>query len=142
MRLPSRGRSYGVAFDITPLIDIVFLLIIFFLVAANFAGRESQLVVDLPNISETEEYAPLSNRLVVTIDGDFQLYVADELVDILRVESILQDDAAADPANYEVQIRGDATTPYSVIEPIMLLCARYGVTRVGFKVHQAAELVN
>lgn len=139
MRLPSRKRGYGLAFDITPLIDIVFLLIIFFLVAANFAARENQLAIDLPNISETEEYAPLSRRLVVTIDEDFQLFVADQQADILLVESILQEDAAEDPVNYEVQIRGDAATPYSVIEPIMLLCAKYGVTRVGFKVHQLRE---
>lgn len=139
MRVPVRDRSEGLVFDITPLIDIVFLLVIFFLVASHFAQRENQLAIDLPELSDTAEYNELPRRLVVTITANRALHVGDQLADLQHIESILLEDAADDPANYEVQIRGDASTPYSVIEPILLLCAENGVTRVGFKVHQASE---
>ena len=139
MRVPVRVRGQGLAFDITPLIDIVFLLVIFFLVASHFAQRENQLAVDLPDLQDTTEYEESRRRLVVTITANRALHVGDQPCDLFHIETILQEDAAEDSANYEVQIRGDASTPYSVIEPLMLLCAEHGVTRVGFKVHQAAE---
>lgn len=139
MRLPVRARGQGLVFDITPLIDIVFLLVIFFLVASHFAQRENQLAIDLPELEDLTEHNDSPRRLVVTITADRAMHVGDQPADLQRIESILQEDAVEDPANYEVQIRGDATTPYSVIEPIMLLCAEQGVTRVGFKVHQLTE---
>ncbi len=136
MKLPVRVRGQGLSFDITPLIDIVFLLVIFFLVASHFAQRENQLAIDLPDLEDLAEHNDSPRRLVVTITADRALHVGDQPTDLQHIESILQEDAAEDPANFEVQIRGDASTPYSVIEPIMLLCAEQGVTRVGFKVHQ------
>lgn len=139
MKLPTRTRGYGLAFDITPLIDIVFLLIIFFLVVANFSGREDQQAIDLPEIDEAEEYAESPRRLVITITANGQMHVAEQPVALFEIKAILVEDAAEDPAGYEVQIRGDAGTPYSIIEPILLLCSKHGVTNAGFKVYEAAE---
>jgi biopolymer transport protein ExbD len=139
MKLPTRTRGYGLMFDITPLIDIVFNLIIFFLMVANFSGREAQLPIDLPRIAEADEHEESPRRLVITITANGQMSVAERPVALFEIEQILVEDAAADPDGYEVQVRGDAGTPYSIIEPLMLLCAKHGVRNVGFKVREEAE---
>ena len=49
MHIPSYARSKEVGFNMTPMIDVVFLLIIFFLVSSHLAKQESQMEIDLPN---------------------------------------------------------------------------------------------
>lgn len=58
MRVPTRRRDTGLKFDITPLIDIVFNLVIFFLVATHFVSSEARETVDLPAASSTDQRPP------------------------------------------------------------------------------------
>jgi biopolymer transport protein ExbD len=139
MKLPTRPRGYGLQFDITPLINVVFNLIILFLVVANVSGRENQEAIDLPRIDAPQEHPESPHRLVITIAANGQMHMANQPVSVLEIESVLLQEASQDPLNYEVQIRGDAATPYSIIESILLLCRKYGVRNVGFKVHEAAQ---
>lgn len=138
MRLPVRQRSQGVKFNITPLIDVVFLLIIFFLVASHFARTEPNETVELPVASQSmEDEEP--RRLVITVNSSGEYSVAGEHVSIAQIEALIQDGSEGDPEAYAVRIRGDRATPFAAIEPIMLLCPKYGVTRFGFHVIEQAE---
>lgn len=65
-----RGRHEATV-DLTPLIDVVFLLLIFFMVSTNFV-RESQLRINLPEASgETTEKQPGTIELLVDKSGDY-----------------------------------------------------------------------
>ncbi|QDT31620.1 ExbD/TolR family protein [Thalassoglobus polymorphus] len=133
MRLPVRSRKHGLKVDITPLIDVVFLLVIFFLVASHFAKSEPTEVVELPTATQsTDDENP--RRLIVTVNSAGEYYVNAEQVQMGQIEEMIQDGAEGDPETYAVRIRGDRTTPYSAIEPIMLICPKYGVTKFGFHV--------
>ncbi|MEW4489915.1 biopolymer transporter ExbD [Thalassoglobus sp. JC818] len=135
MRVPTRNRERGVQFNITPLIDVVFLLVIFFLVASHFARSEPSEVVSLPSAQEVGD-DDVARRLVVTVTQDGRYLVKANEVDVDQIEEMIRDGAGSDPETYAVRIRGDEQTPYSAIEPIMLICPRYGVTRFGFHVLQ------
>ncbi len=76
--------------DITPLIDVVFLMLIFFMVSTTF-DKQTQLKVDLPSASPNESVEKPADKIEITIDSKGQFYVNErELVkhdaDTLRRE--------------------------------------------------------
>ena len=139
MKVPTRRREHGLQFNVTPLIDIVFLLIIFFLVASHFVRAETNEPVELPEATQTENQVLESqNRLVVTVTVDRQLHVGGKIVEFAELENLIlaggATDAGDENSQFEVRIRGDQNVPYSVIEPIILACARAGVTQIKYSV--------
>lgn len=133
MRLPVQTRKRGSKFNITPLIDVVFLLIIFFLVASHYARSEPMETVELPTATQsTEDENP--RRLIITVNSAGEYFVNAEQTNLSAIEEMIRDGSEGDPETYAVRIRGDRSTPYSNIEPIMLMCPEYGVTKFGFHV--------
>lgn len=134
MKVPQRERPPGIRFNITPLIDVVFLLVIFFLVTAHFAQNEQVEAVELPQASQVDNENELPRRLIVSVDRDGNMFVKGRAVSIVEFEQLLQAETNERTADYEVRIRSDQLTPYSQVEPILLACLRGGVTNVGFHV--------
>lgn len=135
MRIPTRNYHQTLRFNLTPLIDIVFLLIIFFLVASHFVRNENVEAVELPSATQHKTDVDESpRRLVVTITADRQMHVAGKPVDLLAVEQMIVAGHEADSNRFEVRIRGDRSVPYELVKPIMTACARAGVTDVKFAV--------
>ena len=145
MRIPTQQRSSSVRFNVTPLIDIVFLLIIFFLVSTHFVRSETSVAIELPVASQSqEEPQERIGRLVVTIDADQSYVVGTRAVDMPEIERLIfdgaeQNSADANPGtsnsgDFYVRIRGDRSVPYRLVEPIMVACARAGVSKVRFAV--------
>ncbi len=136
MRIPTRERKRGLSFNITPLIDIVFLLIIFFLAASHLVRSELQEKVELPEATQAkDDDARVPRRLVLTVKADKTMLVAGKPIDLQHIEQmILSGQQSSDDREFEIRIRSDQRVPFSAIKPIMLACARAGVTKVGFAV--------
>jgi biopolymer transport protein ExbD len=130
MKIPTRSREIGLKFDITPLIDIVFNLVIFFLVATHFVSSEARETIVLPQATQTDDRPPAARRLVVTVLPDGSLSVAGRAVSIPDVDAMIADAAQVGTEDYEVQIRGDRTAHFESVQPVLVACARHGVTRV------------
>jgi biopolymer transport protein ExbD len=138
MRIASQKRGYGLALNITPLIDLVFLLNIFFLVATYFIRNEQVEPVDLPKASrghEESEDAP--GRLIVTINAQGQLSSAGLPISGEDFEAYLRETLAKHGVEQtEVRFRADRAAPYSSVEPLLVKTAELGVTKVRFAVLQ------
>ncbi len=135
MKFPSGGRTTSVSFNVTSLIDIVFLLVIFFLVASHVARTEAVEPVNLPEATQfDDEDDPTPRRLVVTIKADGALDVAGQPAELIEVEQRIVSGNEDSAGQFEVRIRSDRDAPYEKIEPILLACARFGVSKVGFAV--------
>lgn len=135
MKIPTRTIDRGFAFNITPLIDVVFLLIIFFLVASHFIRNEQVERVNLPFASQVKDDDETSNRLVVTVDATGQLLLGTTPITSEEFEQRLLLLLAKNGAEQtELRIRADRTVVYSRIEPLLLTAARNGVTRIRFAV--------
>jgi biopolymer transport protein ExbD len=133
MRLPARTRQLGVSVNITPLIDVIFLLIIFFLAASHFVRNESREEVRLPEATTGEEETSKSTaRLVITVTEDGTYKVGGGDVTLEELQPMLFDGMAKENESFEVRIRGDERVPFRLIEPIMLECAKAGVTKIKF----------
>lgn len=134
MRVPRRERQSGARFNITPLIDVVFLLVVFFLVATHFAHQEQVEALELPQATAVSEEPDIPRRLTVTVLSDGSLYVKTRPVDAAEVERLIAEDTKHRTADYEIRIRADRQVPYQQVEPILLAALRAGVTRIGFAV--------
>lgn len=136
MRAPSRKRSRALKFGIMPLIDVVFLLIIFFLAASHFAQSETAEAVELPNASEIETEKPDEqlSRLVVTVTADGIYHVGGDVIERDVLAGRIRQGRAEHGEAFEVRIRADRSLEYRMVEPIMIASARSSVTNVKFAV--------
>lgn len=135
MKAPTVNRRQSVGFNVTSLIDIVFLLVIFFLVASHVARSDAVEPVELPEASQVQhddEQTP--QRLVVTVMFDRTLHVSGRAVSLAELEQLILTAKHESKTPFEVRIRSDRNATYAEVEPILLACARLGVNQVGFAV--------
>lgn len=136
MKIPSQARSYGVQFNLTPMIDIVFLLIIFFLVASYLSGSENQEAIQLATAAGGTFNSPdTPRRIVVTVTAEGQFLIGGHAVTIADFARQIQQDPNAKPdGELEIRLRADKRVPYELVEPLLIECARAGLSRIKFNV--------
>jgi biopolymer transport protein ExbD len=136
MRAPSNLVRSPLGFNMTPMIDVVFLLIIFFLVSSHLARQETQLELELPDAAtgESRREQPDVRRVVVNVLPEGRIQVGGELMAVDRLGELVRHESRLSPGKLEVRIRSDHGVPYRVIEPIMVACVRAGVWNVTFGV--------
>lgn len=135
MKIPQRARQRGLSPQMTPLIDIVFLLNIFFLVASYFIRNQAQEEIELPTASQAENLDEGQARLTVTIDATGQLFLGTNPIDRLQFdEQLTAAVLEAEGRPFELRLRGDRRTPFEEIEPLLMSAARNQVTTLRFAV--------
>jgi len=145
MRAPTDQSRGSVGFNMTPMIDVVFLLIIFFLVSSHLAQQEVQTELDLPR-ARTGQRTQQDDirRIVVNVLPDAatggQLVVAGRKVDQESLRALIEFESAQTNGQVEIRIRCDRNIPYRLVEPIMVACARAGVWKVAFAVVENGHL--
>ena len=138
MKIPSAERRLGVEINMTPMIDVVFLLIIFFLVSSHLAQQETQLDLDLP-VAESGRRPDLGDDVRVTINvlPEGQTMLGGIVVDPSELGGRLQYEAqkaVKAGVDLNVRIRCARMAPYEFIEPILVSCARSGIWNITFAV--------
>ncbi len=139
MRVPRFVNGSGVSFNMTPMIDVVFLLIIFFLVSSHLAKQETQVKLELPRAASGEETVPEPPHVTLNIKSDGQWMWGNRPVSKSRLVELLKQRRAAVGGPLIVRIRGDVQVPYRRVEPVLRACARSGVREVRFAVLPATE---
>ena len=127
MTVRIRKSSVVEAMSLTPLIDIVFLLLIFFLVATRFAEEDRELDVVLPTASEAQPLVVQPQQIFVNIDQDGTFYLGGEHLDSKQLEMALRQNAANNPANMSVKIRADQRSDCQSLITVMNLCNQVGI---------------
>jgi len=140
MRIAS-GRPLGsMAFNMTPMIDVVFLLIIFFLVSSHLARQEVQLELELPSASTGHvPREAAEGRVTVNVRPDGQMLLGGEPVDAAELARRLDFERQRSSEKLEVRVRSDRRVAYRYVEPVLLACARAGIWNVTFAVVRAEE---
>jgi biopolymer transport protein ExbD len=141
MQVPNHLRGGRVGFNMTPMIDVVFLLIIFFLVSSHLAKQEAQMQLPLPVAeSGSMESETESRRITVNVLHDGRLLLAGRSVRPAELVERLRDKIADAGSDLEVRIRSDRAVEYRYVEPIMLACARSGIWNVTFAVYRPEDV--
>ena len=135
MKLPVRPRESVVRFNITPLIDVCFNLIVFFAVASLYVKRETAEQVALPQARKVDANdRALPRRLVVTLRANRHMYIAGEDVTGRDMDQVVTEHCGLDPNQFEVRVRADKSVPYGEVKPLILACARQGISNLKFAV--------
>lgn len=121
-------RSQAANLSLTPLIDVVFLLLIFFLVTSEFEEEERKLDIVLPTATSATPMTGKPREVVVDIDPRGQLYVGGQAMTMAQLEEILVRAVANNPTNQSVVIRADRSVTFQPVVNVMDLCNRTGVS--------------
>jgi biopolymer transport protein ExbD len=137
MQIPQHKSNQKYGFNMTPMIDVVFLLIIFFLVSSHLARQESQMELKLPTAaSAQDDIDQLTPRLTINVKADGSLWLAGRPIGRDQLQQRFVDARAKEGDNIEVRIRGSRSAPYSTVEPIMLACTGAKIWKVTYAVYR------
>lgn len=117
----------------TSLIDVVFLLLIFFLVATNFTRKETDHSVVLPKSEAGVKAEHVPSRLVVNIRDNGALVVNGRVMDEADLRKTVASFVAAHPERPAV-IRADARVAYRMVMRVFGICRAGGVRNVNLPV--------
>jgi len=131
-----KGRALD-SLNLTPLIDVVFLLLIFFLVATRFAQDDRELPLQLPSAASAMPMTAEPTELVINVDSAGQYMIGGERMSIERVEVVLRRSVTDNPINQIVVIRGDRNVAFQAVVSVLDLCTKLKVP--SYKLSTEAE---
>lgn len=131
MKRKAIGKDEVVSFQITPMIDMTFLLLIFFMVTSKLSKEQVKMDVNLPTASASRIPDDLSNRDVINVDKDGNFYIANTMASPEQLKQHLKERFKAAPP-LKIYYRADKGTPYEVTEKFMKLAAEAGAHQVLF----------
>jgi biopolymer transport protein ExbD len=134
MKFRSRRRTPP-EINLTSLIDVVFLLLLFFMVSATFE-KLGRLQVELPQAQPNVDQEQQPDRITVTVDVEGQFFVNDrELVntDIETLKRALVS-IAGERRDLPVVISADGRAPHQAVITVMDAASQVGLARVSFAI--------
>ena len=113
--------------DMTPMIDCVFQLLLFFLVASHFEEQarmtgEGELDGNLPEAASAMPMVMQPRELIVNISGQGQFFVGGDAHSEAQLSSRLRQAQTNNPGNQSVVIRGDESADWKYVARVMSLC--------------------
>ncbi len=116
--------------NLMPLIDMVFLLLIFFLVATTFTQQERELTIQLPGTRSLRPMSAPPPQMIINISDQGQIKVGGQVYNATQLEEMLQTVARDEPER-EVLIRADADSPHRHFAGVANLCIRAGIRKAN-----------
>lgn len=131
-----RSRSEDPDVNLTPLIDVVFILLIFFMVSTTFQ-RESEIKIELPEAS-AEPVENDKETLEIVIDADGRYFIGEQQVVNTELATLKQaiTKFLGQRRQLPVMIRADRRTPYEAVVRAMDATAQLGLVQMSLATSQ------
>ena len=135
MNLRPGHKEENVEVNLTPLIDVVFLLLIFFMVSTTF-DRHAKLKVSLPEAS-AKATRQQDNPFILSIDAKGNYFLNDRQIVNQQLDTLKQAilktirSAGADITDVSLVLRADANTPHQSVVRAMDAASQLGLTRLS-----------
>ncbi len=127
MRSIRKRENKDVEVNITNMIDVVFVLLIFFVVTTTFT-KETGVDITKPSAGSSKQLA--KEPLLIGITRDGAIYVNERQVDLAILSGILKREASSDP-DKSVVLASDKATPMGVIVSVLDECNLSGLKKVS-----------
>jgi biopolymer transport protein ExbD/biopolymer transport protein TolR len=114
--------------NMTPLIDVMLVLLVIFMITAPL--MTSSLRLDLPR-TDAAQPSDAPQFIAVALDAQGRLYFGDELLDTAAFTARVGEAAKRNPQT-EVQLRADKSVPYGRVAELIGIVQKVGLNRVGF----------
>jgi biopolymer transport protein ExbD len=131
MNFRSRVVAQHPGIQLAPLVDVLMLLLIFFLLTWNAARNENELDVKVPKASAAKEKAAPPGDVVVNVRTDGSVVVNRRSMNETELSDLLQNLVKLYPEQ-AVVIRGDEGGAYKNVVNVLNICSQAGVTNVAF----------
>jgi biopolymer transport protein ExbD len=122
--------------NLTSMIDVLFLLIIFFVVGTKFIEAERQIELKLPQVAPNEALSAAPEKKVVNVYRDGQITLDRKNVSLEQ----LKEQLAAARSQYQalgVMVRGDGSTPFERVANVLNACKQAGIADLAISVEIA-----
>ena len=118
---------------LTPLIDVVFLLLIFFLVATNFNHKEYDQKVNLPHTTANNKSEYNNNNLVINIRDSGTIIINGRIISNAELTKKILTYKNSENKQ-QVIIRSDGNVKYTTVMKVMGMCKSAGIKKVNLPV--------
>jgi biopolymer transport protein ExbD/biopolymer transport protein TolR len=119
-------RSSLAEINVTPLVDVVLVLLIIFMISAPVL--QSGIEVAVPKTRTVKEIT--QQRLVLTINRNQDVFLGDQLVNIHELTAKLHQQSA-DPAHQVIYLRADENVPFGAFASVMDAVKQAGITNIS-----------
>ncbi|HML95593.1 MAG TPA: biopolymer transporter ExbD [Thermodesulfobacteriota bacterium] len=127
-----KSKSAGGAIDLTPIVDVVFNLLIFFAVTLSFAATSGGINVKLPSASSADPVE--TEEITVNLTEDGKLFYNDTSVDLAGLAEKLKEVKNKESI---IIIRADSTVPHGKVVQVMDTVKSEGLSKIAIAVDQA-----
>ena len=116
----------GAQIELAPIIDMVFLLLIFFLVATTFHQTEREMQIALPYAASAGAISTALREVVINVDADGQIIVSGSTIEPEALRALIGAAVAANPEQ-KITVRGDRSTAYANVVAVLDICKDSGI---------------
>jgi biopolymer transport protein ExbD len=136
--MPIKTRQDEPTLNMTPMIDVMFNLIIFFMVGTRFAEMERKIELRVPEVAQHKSSEAEPGRHLINVYQDGQVSLDGRTVTLKELTNAL---AAARSHIKEsgVLIRGDAASSLQKVAEVLVACKQAGISDLGISVRIAAR---
>ncbi|MDO9575234.1 MAG: biopolymer transporter ExbD [bacterium] len=131
-------QQKDVEFQVAPLADIVFLLLIFFMLVTT-VKQSAECVKNLPRATEGKEILGKAGEVTINITQDGEIIIGRTIHQISTLKGYLE--SLVEPSLLNVYLRGDKEVVWGEINDVIKACAEIGIANISFGVYQKQEEV-
>jgi len=117
--------------NLVPMIDVLFLLLAFFIISWQFSQSETELNVSVPTAEEGADPDRQRGELIINVLADLSIRVEGRTVTLEELREKLTS-LAKDYKDQPVRLRGDSTVPYQRIVNVIDTCQKAGIWNISF----------
>jgi biopolymer transport protein ExbD len=114
--------------NMTPMVDVILNLLIFFMLGSRFAAEERQVDIQLPNVSHAQPLTAPPDEIVINLFADGHIIVDQKTVTAEELERLLAE-AHARYRDQAVLIRGDGKGNYQSVMDVLSICQKAEITK-------------
>ena len=122
--------------NLTSMIDVMFLLVIFFMVGTKFSDSERNMSVRVPQVTASGPIAAAPQKRVINITADGRITLDQQAITLAELKARLQS-ARQEYAKLGVVVRGDAHATHQSVANVLAACREAGVSDLGISVRVA-----
>jgi biopolymer transport protein ExbD len=131
MKLRRRPDPHVLGFQIAPMVDILLVLLCFFIVTWSIARKENELDVKVPSAENAKESNPVVNQTVLNVKADGTVVWNRKPMPLPDLEVKLKELSGLFP-DYAIIVRGDERVPYHYITAVLDTCRAANIWNVAF----------
>ena len=128
-------RTEDPSINLTPMIDVVFLLVIFFMVGTKYSQQEGRIPVNVPGVGRPQAMVRGPDKRVVEVTREGQIYLDGNVVSIEQLTAELTRAGTAYP-DLGVIVRGDGEGTLDTYARVLSACSQAGIQQLDVAVKQ------